>query len=139
MQRQRDGLVPIGEALADLPGPVQAIREASPQALHHFTQADQVNLLVGASEADPDRGFMARMMALCSLPRTNPGNRFRYVRRQRPVQAHHVGHRGSQAPLRQYASPDPGLALDRSGADPKPRDRSRPVALRLHAGTRHLQ
>ena len=31
-----DGLVPIGEALADLPGPVQAIREASPQALHHW-------------------------------------------------------------------------------------------------------
>ena len=24
-------------------------------------------------EADPDLGFMARMMALCSLPRTNPG------------------------------------------------------------------
>ena len=43
MQRQRDGLVPIGEALADLPGPVQAIREATPQAVHHFTQADQVN------------------------------------------------------------------------------------------------
>ena len=30
MQRQRDGLVPIGEALADLPGPVQALRESSP-------------------------------------------------------------------------------------------------------------
>ena len=71
MQRQRDGLVPIGEALADLDGPVQAIREASSQALHHFTQADQVNQLVSASEADPDLGFMARMMALCSLPRTN--------------------------------------------------------------------
>ena len=84
MQRQRDGLVPIGEALADLPGPVQAIREASPQALHHFTQADQVNQLVSASEADPDRGFMARMMALCSLPRTNPGDRHRYVRRNGP-------------------------------------------------------
>ena len=45
----------------------RAVREASPQALHHFTQADQVNQLVPASEADPDRGFMARMMALCSL------------------------------------------------------------------------
>ena len=51
MQRQRDGLVPIGEALADLPGPVQAIREASPQALHHFTRFDQVNQLAAASEA----------------------------------------------------------------------------------------
>ena len=84
MQRKRDGLVPIGEAFGDLGGPVKAIRESSPQALHHFTQADQVNQLVGASEADPDRGFMARMMALCSLPRTNPGNRHRYVRRNGP-------------------------------------------------------
>ena len=58
-------------------GTVQAIRDASPQALHHFTQADQVNQLVGASEADPDLGFMARLLALCSLPRTNPGNRLR--------------------------------------------------------------
>ena len=84
MQRKRGELVPIGEVVADLDGPVQAIRDASPQARHHFTQADQVNQLVSASEADPDRGFMARMMALCSLPRTNPGNRFRYVRRNGP-------------------------------------------------------
>ena len=34
-----------------------AIRDASPQALHHFTQADQVNQLVSASEAEPDLGF----------------------------------------------------------------------------------
>ena len=81
MQRQRGGeLVPVGEVIADLPGPVQALREASPQALHHFTRFDQVNQLVGASEADPDLGFMARMMALCSLPRTNPGNRHQYKR-----------------------------------------------------------
>jgi hypothetical protein len=77
-------LGPIGDALADLPGPVKAIRDASPQALHHFTQADQVHQLVGASEADPDRGFMARLLALCSLPRTNPGNRLQYVRRNGP-------------------------------------------------------
>ena len=80
MQRQRGELVPIGEVVADLDGPVKAIREASPQALHHFTRFDQVNQLVGASEADPDLGFMARLMALCSLPRTNPGNRHQYKR-----------------------------------------------------------
>ena len=73
MQRQRDGeLVPIAEAFSDLSGPVAALRDASPQARHHFTQADQVNQLVSASEADPDLGFMARLLALCSLPRTNP-------------------------------------------------------------------
>ena len=61
MQRQHDGeLVPIGEAFSGLDGPVKAIREATPQARHHFTQADQVNQLVSASEADPDLGFMAR-------------------------------------------------------------------------------
>ena len=32
MQRQRGELVPIGEVVADLDGPVKAIREASPQA-----------------------------------------------------------------------------------------------------------
>ena len=80
MQRQRGELVPIGDALSSMGGPVKAIRDASPQARHHFTQADQVDQLVSASEADPDRGFMARMMALCSLPRTNPGNRLLYKR-----------------------------------------------------------
>ena len=72
MQRQRGELVPIGEVVADLNGPVQAIRDTSPQALHHFTQADQVNQLVSASEAAADLGFMGRTMALCSLPRTTP-------------------------------------------------------------------
>ena len=84
MQRQRGELVPIGEAFGDLGGPVKAIRDASPQALHHFTQADQVNQLVTASEADPDLGFMARTMALCSLPRSNPGNRLQYKRQNGP-------------------------------------------------------
>ena len=36
--------------------------------------------LVSASEAAPALGFMARTMALCSLPRTNPGDRFQYKR-----------------------------------------------------------
>ena len=77
MQSKRGELVPIGDALSGMGGPVKAIRYATPQALHHFTRADQVNLLVSASEADPDLGFMARMMVLCSLPRTNPRNRLR--------------------------------------------------------------
>ena len=63
MERKLDGLVPVAEALTNLPGPAQALREAPPQAVHHFTVADQVNLLVGASEADPERGFMARMVS----------------------------------------------------------------------------
>ena len=80
MQRKRGELVPIGDALSGLDGPVKALREATPQALHHFTRFDQVNRLVEASEADPEMGFMARLMALCSLPRTDPGNRHQYKR-----------------------------------------------------------
>ena len=80
MQRKQGGLVPIGEALADLPGPVQAIRKTPPPAQRAFTRFDQVNQLVRASAADPDLGFMGRTMALCSLPRSNPGNRLQYKR-----------------------------------------------------------
>ena len=79
MQRQRGELVPIGEVIADLPGPVQALIP-SRSTQHHFTLADQVDQLVTVSEAEADLGFMARLMALCSLPRTNPGNRHQYKR-----------------------------------------------------------
>ena len=61
MERKRDGLLPIGEVFGSLDGPVQAIRDASPQARHHFTRFDQVRQLVWASEAVPDLGFMARL------------------------------------------------------------------------------
>ena len=43
-----------------------------------------MNLLVSASEADPARGFMARLLVLCSLPRSNPGNRHQYKRTNGP-------------------------------------------------------
>ena len=99
MQRQRSELVPISESLADLPGNVQAIRDDSPQARHHFTLADQVNQLVSASEADPDLGFMARMMALCSLPRTNPGNRIRYTRQNGPYTLYMTAGGGNKLPF----------------------------------------
>ena len=83
MQRQRGELIPVGKIIGGLSGPVQALIP-SPPARRGFTVADQVNQLVGASEAEADLGFMARMMALCSLPRTNPGNRKEYVRRNGP-------------------------------------------------------
>ena len=80
MECKRDGLASIGESLSSLDGPGGKTLQTSPQSRHHFTQADQVNALVGASEADPDLGFMARLLALCSLPRTNPGDRHQYER-----------------------------------------------------------
>ena len=91
-------LVPIGEVFGGLDGPVKAIHEVSPQASHHFTQADQVNQLVSASEADPDLGFMARLMALCSLPRTNPGDRIRYKRVNGPYTLYMTAGGGGKLP-----------------------------------------
>ena len=76
MQGKQNSLVPVAKVIADLPGLGLAIGPSQ----HSFTVADQVNQLVGASEADPDLGFMARTIALCSLPRTNPGNRLQYKR-----------------------------------------------------------
>ena len=75
MQSKRDELIPVGEVVSRLDGPVAAIRDATSQGLHHFTLADQVDQLVSASEAEPDLGFMGRTMALCSLPRSNPTTR----------------------------------------------------------------
>ena len=55
MQRQRSELVPIGEALSGIGGPVKAIREATPQSLHHFTQADlSVQACQRAVQSDHD-------------------------------------------------------------------------------------
>ena len=88
MARKRDGFVPLGELVSgvDLPGVlVPTRRERAPQARRHFTQLDQVTQLVAVSEADADLGFMARMLALCSLPRTNPGDRLQHVRRNGPL------------------------------------------------------
>ena len=44
------------------------------------TRIDQLDKLFDAREAAPDLGFMARLLVLCTLPRTNPGNRYQYKR-----------------------------------------------------------
>ena len=83
MEQKRGGFVPLGDVAGalELPGGrVPPPRPATLQARHHFTMLDQVTQLVEASETEPDIGFMARLLALCSLPRTNPGNRLQYKR-----------------------------------------------------------
>ena len=69
-----------GGAFPAREGLVRALRGSSPRARRHFTRFDQVDRLARAALASPDRGFMARLMMLCSLPRTNPGNRLQYKR-----------------------------------------------------------
>ena len=84
MERKRDELVSTGATFSVLVGKVKEALQPSPQGAHHFTRLDQVDQLVGASESDANLGFMARLLTLCSLPRTNPGNRKEYVRHNGP-------------------------------------------------------
>ena len=83
MPRKRDGFVPLGdvaEAVELSGGRALTTSAAASPARRSFTRLDQVTQLVNASEADPELGFMARLLALCSLPRTNPRNRHQYKR-----------------------------------------------------------
>ena len=98
MERKQDKLLPIGEAFGGLDGLVEALREASPQARRHYGLFDQVDALVRASETDPETGFMARWLMLCSLPRSNPGQRKEYVRRNGPFTLYMTAGGGSKLP-----------------------------------------
>lgn len=68
-----------------VPPAPQAQLAVSWQKKQHFTRLQQVGALSMIGE-DPniDIGFMARLLTLCSLPRTNPGNRLQYKRQNGP-------------------------------------------------------
>ena len=70
----------------------------TPQARHHFTRFDQVGQIVGASEAEADLAFMHRVLALCSLPRTDPGNQLQYKRVNGPFALYMVAGVGNKLP-----------------------------------------
>ena len=88
MQSKRGELVPVAEVVSRLGGPVAAIRDASPQALHHFSRFDQVNQLVGASEAAPLSVSWRGRWRCAPCPAPTPATASVQAR-QRPVQVHH--------------------------------------------------
>ncbi len=83
-KQDKDGWFPIRGVFSGQGGLEQEPQEVSPQAAYHFTRLAQVDQLVEASEEEPDVGFMARLIALCPLPRTNPGSRKEYARHNGP-------------------------------------------------------
>ena len=129
MPRKRDGFVPLGDVVAGVELPDG--RTLTPGARHHFTRLDQIDQLVDASEADADLGFMARLLALCSLPRTNPGDRLQYVRRNGPytLTITALDRRGVKLPYGNIPACALGVGLHRSGADAAPRFSARPEPL----------
>src|SRR5215469_11532854 len=55
------------------------------QGRYHFNRSKQLEALHQLAEAEkPDMGFMTRLLTLCSLPRTDPGDRLQYIRRNGP-------------------------------------------------------
>ena len=67
---------------SDLGGP-PARREGAlpaPRA-SRWTRNDQIDSLIRVADRQPDVGFMVRLLALCTLPRTDPGTLTHYVRR----------------------------------------------------------
>ena len=78
--------------------PTKTVKPTRRRQTRHFTQLDQVTQLVAARDADPDLGFMARLLALCSLPRTNPKNRHEFKRVNGPYTLYMVAGGGNKLP-----------------------------------------
>ena len=96
-------------------------------------KTDELDQLVGVFEASPDMGFMARLMALGSLPRTNPGNRKEYVRRNGPYALVMSATGLNKLPFGNQMRPATGLGLHRGGAHAVSRARPGPLAIGVHA------
>ena len=78
--------------------PTKTVKPTQRRQARRFTQLDQVTQLVAARDADPDLGFMARLLALCSLPRTNPKNRHEFKRVNGPYTLYMVAGGGNKLP-----------------------------------------
>ena len=92
--KKRGELVHVGDIHIDVPGVGRDKRQ-----VRHFTRLDQVTQLVAARDAAPEMGFMARLMALCSLPRTNPADRLQYKRVNGPYTLYMVAGGGNKLPF----------------------------------------
>jgi hypothetical protein len=87
----RHDLTPIGALLPGLEGlgrllpPPVAEKTPTVQGRHHYTRLKQIGDLAAIGEQEAaDMGFMARLLTLCSLPRTDPGARLQYKRQNGP-------------------------------------------------------
>ena len=94
MPKKRDeqqGLIRVGDLLPGFEGLAPVLQEVeqtkaiTPQGKHHYNRFRQLEELHQIAEhGNPDMGFMTRLLTLCSLPRTDPGDRLQYVRRNGP-------------------------------------------------------
>jgi hypothetical protein len=85
------GLIPLTDVLPAMEALIPVLKEArqsqtvTVQGRHHCTTFKQLDTLseIG-EEQNSDMGFMSRLLTLCSLPRTDPGDRMQYKRQNGP-------------------------------------------------------
>ena len=110
-----------------LPGLVQGMRIAPAkkpptlQGKHHHTRGKQIDALLEIPDSSPDMGFMTRLLTLCSLPRTDPGNRLQYKRENGPFKLVMIAGGDNKLPFRQSAATVARLGLHGSLPHEEPR------------------
>ena len=68
--------------------PTRSTRSGAPgPRAGRWTRDEQIGSLIRVADSRPDLGFMVRLLALCTLPRTDPGTRTHYVRRNGRLRA----------------------------------------------------
>ena len=78
------------------------------QGKHHYTRGKQIkNLARMPEETGPDMGFMARLLTLCALPRTDPGDQLQYKRQNGPYKLVMIAGGENRLPFGNF----PGLLL----------------------------
>ena len=93
--REGDGLAPLSALLPGImegitlepeppPATAPVAKRSTPQGRYHHNTAGQISDLLEIRDGSPDIGFMNRIMTLCSLPRTDPGERLQYKRETGP-------------------------------------------------------
>ena len=123
MQSKRDELIPVGEVVSGLGGPVAAIRDASPQAIHHFTlRRSGKPACLGQRSGTRSRLHGAAADAVQRCPAPTPATSHQYKRVNGPYTLIMTATGNYKLPYGTAAAPVDGLAIDRSGTDPKPRD-----------------
>ena len=95
-KRKREQAREIEQAREYLKSP--SPQTLTPQAVYHWDREDQIKALVTARQDGPDVGFMARLLALCTLPRTNPGDRKEYKRVNGPFELYLIAGGGMKLP-----------------------------------------
>ena len=91
----------------------------------------QVDRLVAASEAEAELAYLHRLMALCSLPRTDPGDVKEFSRVNGPYTLGMVAGLHNKLPYGNIPRLLVGLDMHGSHADTKPRVVSRQLAFRF--------